>query len=300
MSGGLGSANTSNSGSKGDTEKLTQNIVICLSIALGLLLILFLIIQLTRKFGMDRAKGEDVPRHWQRSSIDSFGSSPCEFKARAGSLVAVRNKSELAFPDLSATSIQTIEPIPTQQPSCYFEVEIISCPERSNICIGLAPGNLSPLLTPGHADNSIGYGSLDGQLYCSSVLLRFLPELRYSSRDTVGCGFFPRAQMVLFTKNGERVAYIPFSLLSGDVELYPTVASIGTSIVRVNFGQRRFTYREANQNAWGFGVYSGMEIYDLPAPPPAYGTPPDSDSNPQITIVPNASLARRSSFTPQP
>lgn len=152
----------------------------------------------------------------------------------------------------------------------------------------------------GTADNSIGYGSLDGQLYCSGALLRFLPELRYTTADMVGCGFFPRAQMILFTKNGERVAYIPFSYDSEHVELYPTVASIGSSTVKVNFGQRRFAYREANQNAWGFGVYSEMEIYDLPPPPPAYGAPSDAGSSSSITNVPNESLARRSSYTPHP
>lgn len=287
------------------------SLIVCSSIAVGLVLLILIAVQLTRRFGIARSKETDsidqtsnrsLSRQWQTFVVpeETFGLSPCEFLVEPVSLVAVRSQVEVAFPALGTSAVRTSAPLPLQQASCYFETEVLSSDFLSNICIGLATESLSSISMPGHVINSVGFSSKHGQLYCNGNLTNYSSDFRFSTRDVVGCGYFPQAQMVLFTKNGRRVAYLPFNFISDNESLYPTIASSGPSTIKCNFGQKRFVLREANQNAWGFGVYSEIEVYDLPAPPPAYQPSNSADTN---TATPNSltinTVTRRTSCTPR-
>ncbi|KAI9295868.1 hypothetical protein K502DRAFT_341344 [Neoconidiobolus thromboides FSU 785] len=284
------SSNTDNST---DNQFVAKAVIIGISLTFTVILILiatfFIVTYYRNKASKGRAAQEIVlsetnrtrrERRRNRIRLEPY----CKFVADSDALIVVRKSVELAFPGFVNCSVKTSEPLPSSLISFYFEVEIFALENNVNLCCGFGSTRLSNSVMPGYGLNSVGYCSLDGQLYVNGSLDHYNPDLKYRQGDIIGCGYFPRNQTLIFTKNGEREMSIKFtaSLLDENCfDLYPVIGSTGTCIVKANFGQHKFIFKEANRNAWGIGPSNAFDTNDLVSPPPSYELAKDSEQVPQ-------------------
>jgi len=125
----------------------------------------------------------------------------------------------------------------------YFEITILSGGSHSYIGIGLSTSNSNLNCLPGWNHNTYGYHGDDGRLFEKAFHGRgksYGPK--FSTNDTVGCGFNTSNRSCFFTKNGKYIG-LAFKDMRKDLAFFPTVGmnSIGEK-VEVNFGQKPFLY----------------------------------------------------------
>jgi len=145
-----------------------------------------------------------------------------------------------------AACIRSNVPIPNEigfRTTYYFEITIVSGGDSSFIGIGLSASNSNLNCLPGWKHNTYGYHGDDGRLFEFSFDGRgksYGP--RFTTNDTIGCGFNTSNRSCFFTKNGKYIG-LAFKDMRKDLSLYPTIGmnSIGEK-VEVNFGNKPFVY----------------------------------------------------------
>ncbi|RIB07927.1 concanavalin A-like lectin/glucanase domain-containing protein [Gigaspora rosea] len=148
-----------------------------------------------------------------------------------------------------AAIIRTNNPIPSQCKFFYFEVKIIDNGKNGMIGIGFCTKssdqdkkNIDIMALPGQENNSWGYHSDDGYLFCSGSGEPYGPP--YTIGDTIGCYLNFKNRIVFYTKNGINLGIacdLPDDLKEGS--LYPCAGFRSQGeFIEVNFGDRNFEY----------------------------------------------------------
>ncbi|KAJ2784671.1 hypothetical protein H4R18_000962 [Coemansia javaensis] len=131
--------------------------------------------------------------------------------------------------------------IPARTGIYYYEVVVKSRGQSGYIGVGLARAGVSAARLPGWDAGSWGYHGDDGNGFSGDG--RGSPYgPRYSTGDTVGCGFDFARRRVFFTRNGVFLGYA-FDAIDADKDLYPCVGmrTLGEHVT-ANFGRRPFVF----------------------------------------------------------
>ncbi|CAG8474074.1 17783_t:CDS:2 [Rhizophagus irregularis] len=128
----------------------------------------------------------------------------------------------------------------------YYEITILSNPnnDQTIIAIGLATKNYSINRLPGCDTHSVGFHSDEGRTFHNEGYT----GSKYAEKwgkvdDVIGCGYCPNTGQIFFTMNGKNLGIAYTSLF---YNWYPTIGSNGFCSLNVNFGQKKFKYKEAN------------------------------------------------------
>ncbi|PKK69075.1 SPRY-domain-containing protein [Rhizophagus irregularis] len=128
----------------------------------------------------------------------------------------------------------------------YYEITILSNPnnDQTIIAIGLATKNYSINRLPGCDTHSVGFHSDEGRTFHNEGYTGSKYAEKWGNvDDVIGCGYCPNTGQIFFTMNGKNLGIAYTSLF---YNWYPTIGSNGFCSLNVNFGQKKFKYKEAN------------------------------------------------------
>ncbi|PKC15302.1 SPRY-domain-containing protein [Rhizophagus irregularis] len=128
----------------------------------------------------------------------------------------------------------------------YYEITILSNPnnDQTIIAIGLATKNYSINRLPGCDTHSVGFHSDEGRTFHNEGYTGSKYAEKWGKvNDVIGCGYCPNTGQIFFTMNGKNLGIAYTSLF---YNWYPTIGSNGFCSLNVNFGQKKFKYKEAN------------------------------------------------------
>ena len=164
-----------------------------------------------------------------------------------------------AFDSASVQSDISVPNIGMLRATYYFEINVLSGGDLSEIGIGLSEENSDLNALPGWMINTYGYHGEDGKIFAANGRGRpYGPT--YTTNDIVGCGYNVKNRSCFFTKNGKHLG-IAFKDVSNDVVWFPTIGlqSIGSK-VEVNFGSKPFAYNIELENILQEAHQKDLEI----------------------------------------
>ncbi|KAI9005553.1 hypothetical protein DFJ74DRAFT_712595 [Hyaloraphidium curvatum] len=141
----------------------------------------------------------------------------------------------------------------------YFEVEILALRPDRCVGVGVAPGPWPPFRFPGWDAGSIGYATT-GPLHAGSRQgHKFAAPIVLAQGTVIGCGtkLVGGERAVFYTRDGRIMGSSGFGMapnpdagtvgrLPADPPLCAVVASDGSAVVAVNFGEAPFRWAAAN------------------------------------------------------
>ncbi|KAI8081349.1 concanavalin A-like lectin/glucanase domain-containing protein [Halteromyces radiatus] len=123
----------------------------------------------------------------------------------------------------------------------YFEITVEMAARDTVLSIGLTTKPYPLFRMPGWNKHSVGYHSDDGHAFCDDSTGGKQFWNPWQQGDTVGCIYHVETGTVYFSLNGYRINTPAFSGLEPHA-YYPSIASDGPAMVRVNFGAAPFKY----------------------------------------------------------